>query len=90
MALVHERFKRSFIGPSDMRLRICLSMAWRGQIASRIEVLHETHLAFLLPLLHTSDHKYLWISLTLSDIRLVNGLFQHHPLHLLHGQLMIL
>ena len=65
-------------------------MAWRGQIASRIEVLHESHLAFLLPLLHTSDHKYLWISLTLGDIRLVYSLFQHHPLHLLHGQLMIL
>jgi hypothetical protein len=65
-------------------------MAWRGQIASRIEVLDETHLAFLLSLLHTSYHKYLWISLTVGDIRLVNGLFQHHPLHLLHSQLMIL
>jgi hypothetical protein len=53
-------------------------------------VLHETHLAFLLPLLRSFDHKHLLISLILCDIRLIDSLFQHHPLHLLHGQLMIL
>ena len=53
-------------------------------------MLNESHLAFLLPLLHSSHHKYLLINLILGDIRLVDALFQHHPLHLLHCQLMIL